>query len=218
MDLIERSIAQGGYFLVVEGSLPAGMPEACMMGHESLNQWVARAAAQAKAVVALGTCAAFGGIPAAENNPTGAMSIPAYLTREGINVPTIRLPGCPTHPGWVVGTLVHLLKFGLPALDDQARPKMFYGKSVHEQCPRFADYEKENFARSFSEDGCLFKLGCVGTNTRADCTLRSWNGGVNSCIRAGAPCVGCASEAFPGSAAFAFYRKGEKYIEEESTR
>jgi hydrogenase small subunit len=209
MDVLNRSIETGGYLLVVEGSIPEKMPDACVMGKEPLTQQVARAAKNATAVVAVGTCAAFGGIPAAENNPTGAVDVPAFLSHERITTPVIRLPGCPVHPDWIVGTLAHLLKFGMPPLDDKQRPKAFFSKLVHEQCPRFRDYEREFFAETFSDDGCLFKLGCTGTNTYADCTLRHWNSNTNSCINAGAPCIGCASEAFAKMTSFPFYRKGE---------
>ncbi len=209
MEVINRSIEHGGYLLAVEGSIPAGMPEACVVGHEALTEQVLRAAKNADAVVAVGSCAAFGGIPAAENNPTGAMSVPEFLNDKGISTPTIVLPGCPTHPDWVVGTLVHVLKFGIPPLDDKGRPKMFYSRLIHDQCPRFADYERENFAKTFSDDGCLFKLGCLGPITYADCTLRLWNSGTNSCIKAGAPCIGCASENFAAKVSFPFYRKNK---------
>lgn len=209
MEVLNRSIDHGGYLLVVEGSIPAGMPEACIVGHEHFSKQVIRAAKNAKAVIAVGTCAAFGGIPAAENNPTGAVSVPHFFKSQGISKPLIVLPGCPTHPDWIVGTLVHVLKFGIPSLDEQGRPNMFFSKLIHDQCPRFADYERENFAKSFSDDGCLFKLGCLGPNTYADCTLRLWNSGTNSCINAGAPCIGCASEEFAAKASSPFYRHGE---------
>lgn len=215
MEVIETSIDKGGYFLAIEGSISAGMPEACVMGHEPITDLVLKASKNAKAVIAVGTCAAFGGIPAAENNPTGATSAPDFLGENNITTPIIRLPGCPAHPDWLVGTIVHLLKFGLPALDEMSRPKMFYSKLIHDQCPRFAEYERENFAKSFSDDGCLFKLGCVGTNTYADCTLRYWNSKMNSCIPAGGPCIGCASEDFASKASFPFYRKNEKNIKED---
>ena len=206
MDVLNRSIDHGGYLLVIEGSIPAGMPEACVIGHEHFSKQVIRAAKNAKAVIAVGTCAAFGGIPGAENNPTGAVSVPHFLKNKGISKPVIVLPGCPAHPDWIVGTLVHVLKFGIPSLDEKGRPNMFFSKLIHDQCPRFADYERENFAKSFSDDGCLFKLGCLGPNTYADCTLRLWNSGANSCINAGAPCIGCASEEFAAKASVPFYR------------
>lgn len=209
-NVIKRSIDIGGYYLVVEGAIPAGMPAACKIGHEDMPSLVTRAAKNAKAVLAVGTCASFGGIPAAENNPTGAMGLPDFLRIKHISTPAVRLPGCPCHPDWLVGTIVSLLGFGLPPLDNLGRPKMFYGKFIHDQCPRFADYERENFAKRFSDSGCLFKLGCLGTVTKADCPVRQWNSGVNNCIRAGAPCISCASEKFAASASVPFYRKGEK--------
>jgi hydrogenase small subunit len=163
-------------------------------------------------VIAAGTCAVYGGIPAAENNPTGAVCVPAFLKQEKISKPVISIPGCPPHPDWLVGALVHVLKFGLPPLDDHGRPLAFFGRLLHDQCPRFADYEREKFAEKFGDEGCLFKLGCLGPLTRADCTTRQWNSGTNSCINAGAPCIGCASEGFARNTAFPFFRKNEKTV------
>jgi hydrogenase small subunit len=210
MSIVNQSIEKGGYFLAVEGSMPVSMPEACRMGGEPVTHLVAKAAAKAQAIVAVGTCASFGGIPAAENNPTGAMSVPAFLKSQNISKPIIVVPGCPIHPDWLVGTLIHVIKFGIPALDEQGRPKMFYGDTIHNQCPRFSFYESEMFAKTFSDQGCLFQLGCFGPRTFADCTTRLWNSRMNSCINAGAPCVGCASEDFARKATFHFYRKNEK--------
>lgn len=208
MEVLKKSVEAGGHFLVVEGSIPAGMPQACVMGEEPMADLVKAAAKNAKAVVAVGTCSAFGGIPAAENNPTGAMSTPDFLNKEGISTPVLRVPGCPAHPDWLVGTLAHVLKIGIPEVDPLLRPVMFYGRLLHDQCPRFPDYERERFATKFSEDGCLFKLGCLGVTTHADCTFRHWNRGSNTCIKAGAPCIGCASETFAAQAALPFYPKG----------
>ncbi len=207
MEIINRTIAKGGYYLAVEGSVPAGMPKACMVGEESFGNQLSRAARQARAVVSVGTCASFGGIPAAENNPTGAVGVREFLVREGISTPVINLPGCPAHPDWTVGTLAYILKIGMPTLDEVNRPTMFYGRLVHEQCQRFADYERENFARTFGDNGCLFKLGCLGRITHADCILRLWNSRTNHCIKAGAPCIGCASPKFAASSSFPFYTK-----------
>jgi hydrogenase small subunit len=117
MSVLNGSIEKADYFLAVEGSMPAGMPEACIVGGEKVTQQVIRAAKNAKAVLAVGACASFGGIPVAENNPTGAMSVPEFLKQQGVSKPVISVPGCPAHPDWLVGTLVHVLKFGIPALD-----------------------------------------------------------------------------------------------------
>ena len=207
MDLVHRTTAEGGHILVVEGSLPSTMAKACIMGGEAVGSLVTQAARTARAVVAVGTCASFGGIPAAEANPTGALGVAAFLQAQGVAAPVVHLPGCPAHPDWIVGTLAHLLRFGLPALDDRGRPVAFYGRPVHDQCPRFADYEREHFATTFATDGCLFQLGCLGPVTHADCPVRYWNGRTNTCIQAGGPCVGCAAPEFARDKSFPFYRK-----------
>jgi hydrogenase small subunit len=216
-DVVNGMIERGDFYLAVEGSVPAGIPEACMFASEPVSAQIVRAARRAKAVISVGACASFGGIPAAEGNPTGAQSVPQFLADEHIDVSVIRVPGCPAHPDWIVGTLVYLIKFGMPALDNMQRPKMFYDRLVHDQCPRFADYERERFARAFSDEGCLFKLGCLGPVTHADCTLRQWNGGANYCIRAGAPCVGCASHDFAAQRTFPFYTPDRPREQEDAT-
>lgn len=209
MEIITTTTQKGGHILVVEGSIPAGMPEACMIGHKSINDVVLAAAKSASHVIAIGACASFGGIPAADNNPTGSVSVPDFLTSKSVATPTIVIPGCPSHPDWFVGSLVYLVKFGLPPMDHLNRPLMFFGKTNHHSCPRFFDYERSNFAKKFSDPGCLFELGCLGVVTYADCTLRDRNGGINNCIKAGAPCVGCSSEIFALNRSLPFYRKGE---------
>ena len=209
IEVLNTSIDRGGYLLAVEGAVPAAMAEACVIGGEPFTQQLLRAAKNATAIVAVGSCAAFGGIPAAENNLTGAQSVPTYLKQNNIDKPVITVPGCPTHPDWVVGTLVHVLKFGLPELNANGSPKSFFGRLIHDQCPRFADYERENFATHWSDSGCLFKLGCLGPVTHADCPTRLWNAGTNFCINAGAPCIGCSSETFTRRASLPLFRKNE---------
>jgi hydrogenase small subunit len=207
VDTVNKIIAAGGYILIVEGAVPAGMPKACEFGGEAFGSQLLRAAKSAKAVIAIGTCAAFGGIPAAENNPTGSVSAAQYLKDQGVHTPTILIPGCPCHPDWLLGTVTHVLKLGLPPLDSMGRPKAFFSRLIHEQCERFADYEREKFAKTFGDSGCLFKLGCLGPITHTDCSVRPWNGGVNSCIRAGAPCIGCGGEQFAAQANLPFITK-----------
>ncbi len=206
-EVVAKSVEQGGYYLVFEGAVPLGMPTACAMGGKPVADLLDRAARGARAVLAVGTCASFGGIPAAENNPTGAVSVPDFLRGRGFPGKIARLPGCPCHPDWVVGTLAHIIRFGMPQLDELNRPTAFYGRIIHDQCPRFSDYEREKFAAKFGDEGCLFKLGCLGPETRADCSSRLWNGGINYCVRAGGPCIGCASEHFALTAGFPFYTK-----------
>jgi hydrogenase small subunit len=207
VDTVNKIITAGGYILVVEGAVPAGMPKACAFGGEPFGEQLVRAAKAAKAMVAVGSCASFGGIPGAENNPTGAISATQYLKNQGVGTPAISLPGCPCHPDWLLGTLAHALKLGIPPLDALGRPKAFFSRLMHDQCPRFPDYEREKFAKTFGEEGCLFKLGCLGPITHTDCALRQWNSGVNSCIRAGAPCIGCGGEQFAAKANQPFITK-----------
>ena len=210
MAVLNANIKQGNYLLAVEGSVPAAMPEACVIGAEPYNKLLLRAASATQAVVAVGACAGFGGIPGAENNPTGALSVKEFLNKNQVGKPIIVLPGCPVHPDWLVGTLVHVLKFGVPSLNADGAPLMFYERLVHDQCPRFSDYEREHFARFFSDEGCLFKLGCLGPVTHADCPKRLWNSGTNFCINAGAPCIGCSAKTFAQKASLPFFRKVEQ--------
>lgn len=215
-EVLNKTIAKGGYLLAVEGTIPVAMPRACTMGegHKPMGDWVKEAASRALAAVAVGTCACHGGIPAAEGNPTGAAPLGAYLKAQGIGTPVLNIPGCPCHPDWLVGTLACVimglrqgksLAASLPPLDELGRPKAFFGRLVHDQCPRFADYERERFAKNFSDPGCLFKLGCVGARTPGDCTLRLWNGGANTCINAGGPCIGCTRPEFTARRDFPLY-------------
>lgn len=206
---MKDTIQEGKYILVLEGAIPIGIPEACMVGGEPHADLVRRAARSATSIVTAGTCAAWGGIPAAEGNPTGAVSVGTFLANEGIKLPLINIPGCPMHPDWFVGTLVHLLKFGMPALDHLNRPEAYFGKLIHDGCPRYSDYERKNYANSFGDDGCLFQLGCLGPVTHADCPQRKWNSGVNWCIDAGGPCVGCAGQNFAARKDLPLYRKSE---------
>lgn len=196
---------KGEFILVVEGSIPAGMPEACLMDGKPVADQVAAAARNAKLVVAVGTCASYGGIPSAKGNQTGAVSVPDFLDKQKIDTKVIRVPGCPAHPDWVVGTLAHVLKFGMPELLEDGRPVAFYGKVMHDNCPRRGQYERDRFAKRFGDDGCLYKLGCSGPTTRADCAWRLWNGGTSSCIHSGAPCIGCTWSSFAADPAVPLY-------------
>lgn len=153
---------------------------------------VKMAGEKAKYVLCVGTCASFGGVSGANPNPSGSKSVHDVLNR-----PVIRLPGCPCHPDWVVGTLAHLVGFGMPELDDQGRPILFYGFTVHDNCTRRGFFEKGMFATKLGEEGCMFKLGCRGPVTRTDCPRRKWNGYVNWPVGDNATCIGCAHANFP---------------------
>ncbi len=147
---------------------------------------------RAKYVLSVGTCASYGGISAAMPNPAGCMSAPDLLDR-----PVIRLPGCSCHPDWVVGTLAHLIGFGEPELDEDGRPILFYGITVHDSCTRRGFFDNGIYAQNFGDDGCMFQLGFSGPVTRADCPRRKWNGYVNWPVGANSNCIGCTQRYFP---------------------
>lgn len=201
-----RKESKGAYLLVVEGSVPLGAGGAYAMigerdGKEiSMHSWVKSLSQDALAVIAVGTCAAFGGIPAGAPNPTESVGVQEVLSSEGITTPLINVPGCPPHPDWFVGTVASLLLHGLPKeedLDAYLRPKAFYGQLIHDNCPRRAYYDVGKFAKKLSDPYCLYEMGCKGPVTHADCPIRLWNGGVNWCIGSGAPCIGCVEPTFP---------------------
>lgn len=209
LQALESAIGAGGYLLVVEGGVPTTMPEACRVGEEPFSEQLVRAAKGAAAVVALGTCASFGGIPAAPPNPTGSAGVRGYLTQAAVRTPVVTLPGCPAHPDWLVGTIVQYVRSGVPELTETGCPKAFYGTNIHAHCPQFYNYDAGKFASTFGEDGCLFKLGCMGIRTEADCSMRRWNNKTNWCVEAGAPCIGCARPEFAQQQDFPFYRMSE---------
>ncbi|VBB05943.1 [nife]-hydrogenase small subunit [Lucifera butyrica] len=149
-------------------------------------------APKAKYIIAVGDCACFGGPAAAHPNPGGAKGVWDAVSRKVINI-----PGCPSHPDWMIGTFTHLLFYGLPELDAYNRPKLFFGKTIHELCSRRQQFEDGIFAAFPGDNGCFYKVGCKGPVTHADCPTRQWNHGVNWPVKAGIPCIGCANPRFP---------------------
>jgi len=216
-EMKETSVREKGkYILVVEGAIPTTEKAADYgsIGEEneepvSMIDRVETLGKDALAVVALGTCAAFGGIAAGSPNPAGCIGVGELFKKKGITTPLVNIPGCPPHPDWFIGTLAKVLLLGLPApeeVDDYGRPKDFYGQLIHENCPRRAYFDEGKFAKKFGDPGCLNELGCKGPVTHADCPLRLWNGGVNWCIGSGSPCIGCVEPGFPDQLA-PFYKK-----------
>lgn len=199
LNLIDEMVEEGGYTLVMEGSIPAGMKEACYMGHSSMYEYLKPVARNAAAIVAAGTCASNGGIPASNQNVTGAISMPEYLKREGISVPCISLPGCPVHPDRLMGTVAAIVATGrLPELVE-GRPRQYYGELIHNQCSRYQHFQQDQYVEKFADDqkSCLLKKGCRGPITYSDCPSRRWNGKVNVCIESNTPCIGCVHPDFP---------------------
>jgi len=203
---IEKTAKAGKYYLVVEGSVATkedGLYTIIGERNEkgiTMVEWARELGKGAAGVLSFGTCAAFGGIPAAKPNPTGAVSVRDFFAKEKIKTPVINVSGCPPHPDWMVGTLAHVLSYGLPKLDEDGRPLLFYGKNQHENCPFRGYYEEKKFAKYFGDEGCRYVLGCKGPFTYADCWYRRWNNGPNWCIQ-NAICLGCVESGFPDALA-----------------
>jgi len=195
--IIEGMIAEKGYFLVIEGAIPKGVKETCFFLGQPLYDSLKTAIENAAAVVLSGTCSSNGGIPAAPNNPTGSISAEDYIKELGLQTAYIKIPGCPAHPDRLIGTVAYIVATGkLPELID-AKPKMYYDKTIHEQCERFQFFTEDIYYDDLQKKGCLANEGCRGSETEADCPSRRWNGKVNNCIESNAPCIGCINPDFP---------------------
>jgi hydrogenase small subunit len=189
----------GKYLLVVEGSVPTkdgGIY--CKIANKPVLQHVQEAAEHAAAIVAFGSCAAWGGVQSAGPNPTGARGIKDILPGKTV----VNIPGCPPNPYNFLATVLHYVTFGsLPALDEKNRPKFAYGRLIHENCERRPHFDAGRFALEFGDEGhrqgwCLYKLGCKGPMTYANCPSILFNdlGAGTWPIGIGHPCFGCVEQ------------------------
>jgi hydrogenase small subunit len=191
---------KGQYILVVEGAIPLKDDGIyCYVGGKKAVDTLKRVAADAAAVVAIGSCASWGGIPSSFPNPTQAVGAPEVLKGSGKAIVT--LPGCPANPYNLLGTVLQYATFkSLPKLDERGRPLFAYGRVIHEDCPRRPHFDAGRFAAVFGDENhrngyCLYKLGCKGPQTHANCSLLdycevpgAWPVGI------GHPCVGCTEQ------------------------
>jgi len=191
-----------GYVLILEGAIPFGANgEYChLWENTSMVDALQQFAPNAGVIIALGTCACYGGMYAARPNPTDTMGVKDALARLGINKSVINIPGCPAHPDWLVGTVATLLNGYMPTLDSQGRPLQYYpSETFHEDCP----LKEREEAHQLGQGGCLQELGCKGKFAHADCHYRRWNSGAPGeygqewCIGAGSPCIACTEPSFP---------------------
>ncbi|HLV86691.1 MAG TPA: hydrogenase small subunit [Candidatus Sulfotelmatobacter sp.] len=185
----------GKFVLVIEGSIPAKDDGVFMeLASKPAIQVAKDVASQAAAVIAIGSCASWGGVPSADPNPTGAIGVDSVISGK----PIINLPGCPPNPYNLLAVVLEYVTMGrLPEVDDLRRPKFAYDRVIHENCPRRAHFDAGRFAFAFGDEGhrkgwCLYKLGCKGPVTHAACATRHFNEipGVWP-IGTGVPCVGC---------------------------
>jgi len=188
----------GKYVCIVEGAIPTkdgGIY--CKVGGRTAIDIVRDVADKAGAVIAIGSCASFGGIPASPPNPTGASGVPDVLPGKTV----VTLPGCPANPYILLGTVLQFATLGtLPKLDSKGRPEFGYARTIHEDCPRRAHFDAGRFALEFGDEGhrqgyCLYRLGCKGPATHASCSILHF-GDVHGAwpIGIGHPCVGCTEQ------------------------
>ncbi len=193
------TIEAGGYLLVVEGSPTVGDGGVyCCIGGRSSVDLLQEAAANAIAVVAVGNCATFGGLPKANPNPTQAVAVMDLVKDK----PVLNIPGCPMNPVNLTATVVHFLTFGaLPEMDELHRPLFAFGHLIHDNCERRGHFDAGEFVRAWGDFGhrngwCLYQMGCKGPMTYQNCPTVRYNDGTNWPIGAGHPCIGCAQPDF----------------------
>jgi len=189
----------GKYIVVVDGSVPTndGGVYSCAGGRSAVDV-LTEAAKDAAAIICVGTCSAFGGIPHADPNPTGARAVSDIIGDK----PIVNVSGCPPIPEVITGTLLQFVTTGqVPDLDAHGRPTVFFGNTIHDRCYRRPFYDQGKFAKTFDDEGarngwCLYELGCKGPTTYNACATVKWNGGVSFPIESGHPCLGCAEPDF----------------------
>jgi NiFe hydrogenase small subunit HydA len=223
-DVLDESIKdlKGKYVLVVEGPVPTKEDgEFCTFGlqkgktkdlmgnkvpaDKTIHEWMKELVPPAAAVIAGGNCASFGGIPLANAGVTGATPVSKIVAEIDSEKPVVNIGGCPAHPDWITGTVLEALLFlkgkGKLNLNSHKMSRTFFGQLIHENCERRASFDAGLFLEDWNQDDpdmklCMFKMGCKGPVTYADCPVRRWNSKVNWCVGASAPCHGCASPDF----------------------
>jgi hydrogenase small subunit len=206
---LHETIKKGGFVLCVEGSIPTADDRFCMVGGRPFRETLEEAAAKAAAIIAVGACATYGGIPAA--GPTGAVGVNKIITDK----PVINISTCPVHAEHLIGTILYYLTTGkVPPLDKQGRPKMYFGELIHDNCRRRSYFDNDTFLSDWNDpkqkNWCLYEKGCKGPDTYSDCPVRRWNDGLNFCIDCGAGCMGCAEPAFYAGMTPLYTAEGER--------
>lgn len=196
-EILAKSRKEGGYILIVEGGIPTKKGHG-MIGNMEMLEVFKINAAPAVAILAIGSCATDGGVPAAKPNPSQIIGTAEALKRVGISKPLVNLDLCPVNPQYLVGVVVNFLLLGkLPDLDRFGRPIMFYGQTIHDNCERRAHFDAGRFVEKFGSQEealsyCLYKMGCKGPMTYSACPKIQYNDRTSWCIKAGGPCIGCA--------------------------
>lgn len=192
---------KGKYLLFVEGSIPMGMEGqygTIGASGETFHEHLLHVAADAAAIVAVGSCATYGGVPAAAPNPTGAVGVMDVIRGK----PIINIPACPANPSNMVGVILHFVLTGqIPELDSLLRPKFAFGYRIHDNCERRAHFDAGEYVEEWGDVGsqnnfCLYKVGCKGPMTFNNCSIVRYNEAVNWPIGVGHGCIGCSEPDF----------------------
>lgn len=199
---LRDTVEQGGYVLVVEGSVATEIENAMTVSGRTSLEIAREVIPNAGLVIAIGNCAAFGNVQAAHPNPTGAMGMLDFFQREGYDTSKlIQLPTCPVNPVHLVTQITYFLTHGAaPELDHWNRPVMHFGQKVHDLCERRSHFDEGRFVEQLGSEEenlryCLYKMGCRGPHTFADCPRVLFNGRSQWCVGAG-QCIGCAEKDF----------------------
>jgi hydrogenase small subunit len=192
--------AGGGYIAIVEGSIPTGADGAyCTIGGRSALDIARDVCGKAAATIAVGTCATFGGLPAAAPNPTGALSLTDAVP--GLKN-HINLSACPVNGDNLAALLVYFLTYNRwPPVDGLRRPLFAHGKAIHDNCERRAHFDNGQYVEMWGDAGhragyCLYKVGCKGPVTFHNCPSIGWNGGTSWPVQCGHGCIGCSEPNF----------------------
>jgi hydrogenase small subunit/[NiFe] hydrogenase small subunit len=193
------TVSREPFLLVVEGAIPTqdgGIH--CKIAGRTAMDMLEYVAPYASAIIAIGTCASFGGIQAAAPNPTAAVGVQELVT----DVPIVNIPGCPPNPVSFLGTILHYLTFmRFPAMDSLKRPLFAYGSKIHDLCERRSHYDESRFVGQFGDQFhnhgyCLYKVGCKGLNTYSNCPTVRFNDAIAWPVSVGHGCIGCTQPNF----------------------
>lgn len=194
---LKDAINKGNYVLVVEGSIPVkdnGIY--CKIAGKTALEIIKETAPKALAIIAIGSCASWGGVQSKGHNPTGAMGVNEVIKNKAV----INIPGCPAQPDIFLSTVLYFLTFQkLPKLDKLGRPTLGYGTKLHDHCERKAHFDAGRFVLKYGDEGhknghCLYLMGCKGPVTHASCNALTFNDVGVWPVSEGHPCAGCTEE------------------------
>jgi [NiFe] hydrogenase small subunit len=176
----------GQFICVVEGAIPTAQNGIFgTINGRTMLSIAQEICPKAKAIIAIGNCSSYGGLPAAKPNPTGAKGVKAVFPADSGFPTIINVSGCPPNPVSFVGVIAnYLLKGALPDLDAYLRPIFAYEDVIHMQCPLL------------ETEQCLKLDGCKGPIVHNNCTTVKFNNAVNFPMNAGHVCIGCSEPFF----------------------